>query len=72
MIGDMEARMSELVGYLRQHGQIRIREYAQLTGLDKSRAGKELRRFAADGTIKVAGRVPHIYYFLADTGTLGR
>ncbi len=57
-------RIALLRSHIAQHGQIRVKEYATLTGLEKTRAAKELRQLESTGIIHVAGRAPHIYYYM--------
>lgn len=57
-----EQRLALVLQYLDEHSMMRVGEYAVLTGLERVRAGKELRHFAEQGHLEVQGRAPHIYY----------
>lgn len=57
-----EERFQLLTDYLDKHGYITRTEYSGLTGLLKTKAAYELRKWHQEGKIGKDGRVPHIVY----------
>lgn len=57
-----EERFALLTDYLKKHAVITCKEYCELTGLLKTKAGKELRRWSEEKKIEREGRVPHVMY----------
>lgn len=59
-----EERFTLAESYIQSYGAIRPKIYAQMTGLERTKAGAELREFAKDGLLKARGLATHIYYTL--------
>ncbi len=57
-----EERFQLLTDYLDAHGYITRTEYSELTGLLKTKAAGELRKWYLERKIDKDGRVPHIIY----------
>ena len=57
-----EERFALLTAYLKEHSVINCKEYCKLTGLLKTKAGIELRRWYNDKRITREGRTPHVMY----------
>lgn len=57
-----EERFQLLTDYLNKNGYISRSEYSELTGLLKTKAANELRKWYQEGRIDKDGRVPHIVY----------
>lgn len=62
-----EERLNMALRYIKHSVPLRAKDYAQLTGLNRVKAGQELRLFAERGQLKMVGRHPHIYYINPDT-----
>ena len=57
-----EERFALLTVYLKEHSVINCKEYCKLTGLLKTKAGMELRRWDNEKKIVREGRTPHVIY----------
>lgn len=57
-----EERLQLLFDYLGKHSYITRAQYSELTGLLKTKAANELRKWYQGGIIDKEGRVPHIIY----------
>ena len=57
-----DERFQLLSNYLDKHGFITRTQYTELTGLLKTKAAGELRKWYLEGKIDKEGRVPHIVY----------
>lgn len=57
-----EERFQLLSNYLDTNGYITRSQYSELTGLLKTKAAGELRKWYQEGKISKEGRVPHIIY----------
>jgi len=57
-----DERFRLLTGYLDKHGYITRSEYSELTGLLKTKAANELRKWYQEKKIDKDGRPPHIVY----------
>jgi len=57
-----EERFQMLSDYLETHGYITRANYSELTGLLKTKASVELKKWYQEGKIKKEGRAPHIVY----------
>lgn len=57
-----DERFQSLMTHLDKHGYITRTEYSELTGLLKTKAAGELRKWYLEGKIDKDGRVPHIVY----------
>ena len=57
-----EERFQLLMAHLDKHGYITRADYSELTGLLKTKAAGELRKWYLEGKIDKDGRVPHIVY----------
>lgn len=57
-----EERFALLTAYLKEHAVITCKEYCELTGLLKTKAGNELRRWSSEKKIEREGRAPHVMY----------
>lgn len=57
-----EERFRLLTDYLDKHGYITRAEYSELTGLLKTKAAAELKKWYQEKKIDKDGRVPHIVY----------
>lgn len=57
-----DERFQLLTDYLEKHGYITRAEYSELTGLLKTKAAGELKKWYQEGKIDKDGRVPHIVY----------
>ena len=57
-----EERFALLTVYLKEHSVINCKEYCKLTGLLKTKAGMELRRWDNEKKIVRDGRTPHGIY----------
>ena len=57
-----EERFALLTVYLKEHSVINCKEYCKLTGLLKTKAGMELRRWDNEKKIVREGRAPHVIY----------
>lgn len=57
-----EERFALLTDYLKEHAVIVCKEYCELTGLLKTKAGSELRRWDKEKKIAREGRAPHVMY----------
>jgi predicted histone-like DNA-binding protein len=55
-------RLELLTEYLKEHLVITCQEYCTLTGLLKTKAGNELRRWSKEKKIERDGRAPHVMY----------
>lgn len=63
-----DERFQLLTQHLEQHGFITRSEYSELTGLLKTKAAGELRKWYKEGKIDKDGRVPHIVYKKREEG----
>lgn len=57
-----EERFQLLCNHLDNHGYITRKDYSELTGLLKTKASIELRKWYLEGKIDKDGRAPHIVY----------
>ena len=57
-----EERLTLLTAYLKEHSVITCQEYCTLTGLLKTKAANELRRWSSEKKIARDGRAPHVIY----------
>ena len=57
-----DERFQLLSDYLDKHGYITRAEYSELTGLLKTKAAAELKKWYQEGKIDKDGRPPHIVY----------
>lgn len=57
-----EERFQLLTDYLEKNGYITRTQYSELTGVLKTKASIELRKWYQEGRIDKDGRVPHIIY----------
>lgn len=57
-----EERFQLLCNHLDKHGYITRKDYSELTGLLKTKASIELRKWYLEGKIDKDGRAPHIVY----------
>lgn len=62
----IEERTSLLLAHLRRFNHIKIGEYAQLTGLSRSSASRELRQLLAKGIVALQGYGAHACYHLPE------
>lgn len=62
-----EERLSLAKAYISKVGWIKPKNYAEITGLGRTKAGAELRAFVAEGLLKVHGLGSHIYYTLVES-----
>ncbi len=61
-----EARLEIAISHLQTHSILTIREYATLTGLGRTAAGRELRHFRSIGSLSTRGSGAHLLYTLPD------
>lgn len=64
-----EERFQLLTNHLEKNGYITRSEYSRLTGLLKTKAAGELRKWYQEGKIRKDGRAPHIVYKLKELHT---
>lgn len=64
-----DERFQLLSDYLDKHGYITRAQYTELTGLLKTKAAGELRKWYLEGKIGKNGRVPHIVYLKKELHT---
>ncbi|MDE5677696.1 MAG: DNA-binding protein [Phocaeicola sp.] len=57
-----EERFALLTAHLEKHSVITRKEYSELTGLLRTRASEELRRWSNEKRIVREGRAPHVIY----------
>ena len=57
-----EERFQLLADYLEKNGYITRTQYSELTGVLKTKASIELKKWYLEGKIDKDGRVPHIIY----------
>ena len=57
-----EERFQLLCNHLDKHGYITRKDYSELTGLLKTKASIELKKWYLEGKIEKDGRAPHIVY----------
>lgn len=62
IVSTPDERLRLAVDYIKEKGVLHIREYASLTGLERTAAGRELLHFATEGHLIRHGRATHIYY----------
>ena len=59
-----EERFTLLANHLKEHTVITRKEYSELTGLLRTKASEELRRWSDKKRIVREGRAPHVMYTL--------
>ena len=61
---EADTRLAMAQRYIEEHGQMTVKEYAEITGLRYHTAQRELKSFGADPIAGIApkGRRPHIVY----------
>lgn len=59
-----EERMQLALGYIREHGFLRLADYVSLTGLSRTTASRELRELTSDKSVPIIaqGRLSHKVY----------
>ena len=59
-----EERIQLALGYIREHGFLRLRDYVEISGLSRTTASRELRELASDKRVPIAseGRMSHKVY----------
>ena len=64
MAAEADARLTMAQRYIEEHGQMTVKEYAEISGLRLHNAQRELRAFGTDPKTGIAakGRRPHIVY----------
>ena len=59
-----EERIGLALGYIREHGFLRLSDYVSLSGLSRTTASRELRELASDKSVPIVaqGRLSHKVY----------
>lgn len=61
-----EERLQLVLRHVKEHGFVRVKDYRALSGLERTMASRELRRFAELGYLVARGRHAHLLYTAAD------
>lgn len=64
VVAGREARLQLALEHLAEHPVMSVRTYADMTGLSPNEAGKELRKYRAEGVLGWVGRGTHLRYTL--------